>query len=206
MAREPIETELQHHLGGAARPAAFALDVFESLEEAAHVEQKPGEFRADLVKRLAHLLARRDRGFGECRGAGAAMAILRHRGGPVGGDARHHLRAGEISAQPLAGLQLCGFDQRTAIAPFAPREPGQRTLGQVNGDPRTAASGFDVFMRQREVLTGKWVDPGIAARKRRSRQMRASGRCDFKTAVRQAERKIGGNQRVGVGNKRIGAR
>ena len=47
MAREPIETELQHHLGRTRRPTAFALDVLKAFEEAAYVEQESGEFRTD---------------------------------------------------------------------------------------------------------------------------------------------------------------
>ena len=53
MARQPVETELQHDFGRARRPAALALDIFEALEEAADVEQKPGEFRSDRVERTA---------------------------------------------------------------------------------------------------------------------------------------------------------
>ena len=46
--RQPVEPELQHDLGGAARPAALALDIVEPLEEAADVDQQAGEFRPDL--------------------------------------------------------------------------------------------------------------------------------------------------------------
>jgi hypothetical protein len=103
--RQPVECELQHHLGRAQRPGALAFDIFQALQEAAHVEQEPGEFRADRVERLMHVLARRNHGIGRSGGtfAGATPSV-RDRALPVGGGARHQIGAGEIAAQPLARL------------------------------------------------------------------------------------------------------
>lgn len=93
MARQPIERELHHDLAATRRPAPFALDVFQTLEETADIEEQPGEFRPDRVKRTAQPLARRD----GCVGEGAASSLpataLRHRRVPVRGDAGSSARA-----------------------------------------------------------------------------------------------------------------
>ena len=85
MAREPIERELQHDLGRARRPGAFAFDILEAFEETADIEQQPAEFRPGRVERLMHALARGDHGLGEGRGALAAgtAAAGRYRARPV---------------------------------------------------------------------------------------------------------------------------
>ena len=77
--RQPIEAELQHHLGRARRPAALALDVVQALEEAADVDQQAGEFRPDRVERVPHALARADHRLGEGRGRRAARGRRRPR-------------------------------------------------------------------------------------------------------------------------------
>jgi hypothetical protein len=90
VAGEPVERKLQHHFGRARRPAAFAFHVFESLEEAADIEQKTDEFRTGSLEGVAHALARRYHRFREGRHA-AAAAIPRHRRAPVRRDVRHKL-------------------------------------------------------------------------------------------------------------------
>ena len=160
MAREPVERELQHDLGRARRPGAFALDVFQALEEAADVEQQAGEFRADRIERLMHALARRDHGLGESAGALAAGAAAagRDRARPVRGGARHQMGAGEIRAQPFAGLQLMRRDQGAAVAATAAREPGQRAFRLVDGDAGAAELGRDLTLRQGQMPAAEAVD------------------------------------------------
>ena len=77
--RESIERDLHHDLAATRRPAPFALDVFQTLEETADIEKQPGEFRPNRVKRAAQSLARRDGNIGECAASSLPAAALRHR-------------------------------------------------------------------------------------------------------------------------------
>jgi hypothetical protein len=65
VARESIKPQLQHNFRRARRPTALAFHIFEALEKAAYVQQKPNEFRSYRLQRLAHLLARRNDPIGE---------------------------------------------------------------------------------------------------------------------------------------------
>ena len=58
MPRQHIERELQHDLGRARRPRSLALHIVQPLEEAAHIEQQPGEFRPGLIYRLNAISSR----------------------------------------------------------------------------------------------------------------------------------------------------
>ena len=112
-------------------------------------------------QRAPYALARRERRFREGRHA-AAAAVLRDRRGPVGGDARHHVGAGEVGAQPLAGLQLHRLDQRAAVARLAAREPGERTFAGIECDASAADVGFDLALRNREMLAEERIDRAAA--------------------------------------------
>ena len=170
MAREPVKRQLQHHLCGSCRPGALAFDVFEALEKTADIQQQPAEFRADGVERLMHPLARADHHVGECGAAftAGAAAAGSDRAHPIGGGARHQMGAGEIDAQPLAGLKLMRFDEGTAVAPTTARKPGQRTFRFVDGDIGAAELGRDLALGQLKMLPEKAVD-------RRLRRLRWTG-------------------------------
>jgi hypothetical protein len=60
MSGETAERQLQHHLGGARRPAALVLEVFQSAQEATDIQQHAGEFRPACSQRQPHPLSRRD--------------------------------------------------------------------------------------------------------------------------------------------------
>ena len=107
-----------------------------------------------------HALARGDHRLGEGRGALAAGAAAagRYRARPVRGHARHHVSAGEIGAQPLAGLKLMRLDQGAAVAPTPARQPGERTFGFIDGDAGAAEFGRDLPFRQVEMLAAKAID------------------------------------------------
>ena len=132
-----------------ARPARARCR--RALEEATDVDQQPGEFRPDGVERKMHALARGDHRVGRGRGTFAATAAGGNRARPAGGRARHQMRAREIGAQALAGLQLMRLDQGAAIAPAPPREPGQRTFAVIDGDGRASEFSDDLALRQGQV-------------------------------------------------------
>lgn len=50
MAREPGQSDLEHDLAGALRPAIRLLGLFETFELAADIHEDAADLRADLVK------------------------------------------------------------------------------------------------------------------------------------------------------------
>jgi hypothetical protein len=182
------------------RPATLTFNIFQSLEEAADVEQQPRELRADRIERVPHALTRPDHGFGEGRSTTPACAatILRHGRRPVGGDTRQHLGARNIGAQPLAGLQLDRLDQRPSVAPLAAREPCERTFSRVDGNADTPICGLDLIARKTEMLAEKWIDLGAAARKCETCEMGLSRLRDLKSPIGPPDREIGGEQDLGI--------
>jgi hypothetical protein len=90
VARQAVERERQHHLGGATRPAALLLDQLELLEKTADVEQKSGELRPGGVEGRDEPRFRANHRVGERRDpvAGGATAALRHGRDPVCRDPR----------------------------------------------------------------------------------------------------------------------
>ena len=51
MAREPGQSDLEHDLAGALRPAIRLLGFFEPFQLAADIDEDAADFGADLVKR-----------------------------------------------------------------------------------------------------------------------------------------------------------
>lgn len=68
--------------------------------------------------------------------------------------------AGEIRAQPFAGLQLMRRDQGAAVAAAPAREPGEWAFSLVDGDAGATKFGDDLPLRQRQMLAAKLVDLG----------------------------------------------
>ncbi len=63
--RQHSKRSLEQHLGGARRPDAFGAPPSLALQEAAYVDQHPGQFRADRLERLVDPLPRRKRCVGQ---------------------------------------------------------------------------------------------------------------------------------------------
>lgn len=159
MPSKPIERELQHDFGGARRPSTLTLDVVEAFEKAADVKQKPGKFRARGIERVTHPLPRCDHRFGKDTGAlCTAAAATAHGTFPVRRRARHHVRTGEIAAQPLTGLQLMRCNQGAPVAAAPSGEPDQRTFRFVDNNAVTAVFGFNFAMTDIEVSAAEFID------------------------------------------------
>ena len=98
---------------------------------AAHIDQQTGIFRADRPQRPMHTLPRRHDTVGDVDTSArrrSALTLRRRIARPVRGHARRHLRAPQVGPQPLAGLELSGRDQRTAVLVLAPAQPDWRAL------------------------------------------------------------------------------
>src|SRR6185437_5555555 len=123
---KPVKRELQNDFGRARRPGPLAFDILETFEKTADIKQQAAEFGTGCVERLMHALARGDHGLGEACSAIAAGAAAsrRYRARPIRRRARHHMSAGEIGAQSLAGLKLMRFDQGAPIPSAPARKPG----------------------------------------------------------------------------------
>jgi hypothetical protein len=109
VAREPFQSELQHHLGRAGWPLSFALDGIELFQKAADIDQDPGKFRSGGVKRMACALPRCDHAIGQVSSTLTAVAACDSRL-PVRRGSWHHLGHREIEPQSLPGLQLVRLD------------------------------------------------------------------------------------------------
>jgi hypothetical protein len=173
VARQPIEPELQHHLGGARWPATLALDIGQPFEEAAHIQQEPRKFRTNRIQRLPYPLARSNHCFGESRRLTSTAMAIGHRGAPARGGAWHQLGARELGSQPFSGLQLYRRNEEAAIASLTAGEPGKRALRLIN---YYRATGYtERALGKIEMLGAKRIDWRVHARSTLARKVRQAG-------------------------------
>ena len=137
MAREARKRQAEDQLGRARRPLAIALDLLDALQEAAEIDEEPGEFRTDRVERLS---TRRRAAIAASVSSATPPAPPSRR--PRATDAvQLAVTRGIIwprvivGAQALAGGELGGVDQRPAVAALAPPQPGERTLVEIDRHP-----------------------------------------------------------------------
>src|SRR4029077_7123310 len=109
----------------------------------------------------AQLFARRDHHIRKGASATLAAAAVRHRSIPARGDARRHLRAREIAAQPLARLKLHALNQRLAIPPFTPHEPGERAFRLIHGHVHMAVRRRNQPAREAQETGAERIDVGL---------------------------------------------
>ena len=196
VAGQPVETELQHHLGRSRRPAALTFHVFETFEEAAYVEQDPAELRSRGVERPPHALARGERRFRKGLDAAAAilgtddvqLAVTRGIKWARVKSARSRSPAcncvGSINARPSRDLRRAS--QASGLSAGIERDAG------------AADGGFDFALRDPEMLAEEWIDD-TAARPLQAKQMRAASGGDLDHSIGAGGCKIGAYQRVCCG-------
>ncbi len=200
MTRQRRQSQAQDDLCRARWPSAFALDFFQSFQEAAEIDQQSREVGPGRIKRTLDPATGAHRHLGYLGAAPTATAPPGgHRRRPVGRDARHHLPSGIVGAQALAGGELDRIDVRPAIAVATVAEPGERALILVHGDRAHPA----VFLPEEYCDTVLMLDGvGIVAGRERAAQKRHADAGKNQTAFVIRREKVSPAQPVDHGRRK----